>query len=102
MNQLANISDDHWLQKRVFWQVLGWQALVFVGCYFFFGFIYWLALYINSAGEYNFWDQSIVNYGTKALVTVFIYWLIFVKFKHWPLHKRLLMHVFTIPLFLVG
>ncbi|MEO1259370.1 MAG: histidine kinase [Bacteroidota bacterium] len=102
MNQLTTLPADHWLNKRIFWHVLGWQALLFVGCYFIFGSIYWLALYVNSAGEYNFWDQSIVNYGTKAMVTVLIYWLIFVKFKHWPLRKRLLTHLFTLPLFLVG
>ena len=102
MNQITSLPSDHWLNRRVCWQVLGWQALVFTGCYVIFGFIYWLALYVNSAGVYNFWDQSIINYGTKAMVTVFIYWLIFVKIRDWPLQERLLMHLFTIPMFLIG
>ncbi len=101
MNQLTTVPADHWLNRRIIWDVLRWQALTFVVGYTLFGAIYWSALYINSGGEWNAWDQSIINYGTKALISVPVYWLIFVRLKHWPLKKRLLLHLVTIPLFVL-
>lgn len=100
MNQLSFYPTDHWLNRVLFWDVLVWQALSYLACYVLFGSIYWLALFVNSAGEWNAWDQTIINYGTKALATLPIYWLIFVRLKDWPLRRRLLLHLVTIPLFI--
>lgn len=102
MNQLTTFPSTHWLNKRIIWNVLTWQALIYLCVYILFGMIYWFALYANSGWEWNSWDQTIINYGTKALATLPVYWLIFVKLKHWPLNKRLLLHLITIPLFIVG
>lgn len=101
MKVRANQRGKTWLYRKVFWNVLTWQALLFVGVYFLFGFIYWLALYVNQHGEYNAWDQTIVNYGTRALFTLPVYWLVFVKYQKKSLVKRLLIHLLTLPLFIV-
>ena len=100
MNQLTTFPTTHWLNRQVLWNVLGWQALLFVGFYFLFDFIYWLALYLNQNGEYNAWDQVIVSYGTRALFTLPIYWLIFLKWSEKELLSRLMVHLVALPLFI--
>ena len=95
------INREGWLYRKIFWNVLGWQALAFIALYLVFGFIYWLALYINHNGEFNSWDQTLASYITKALFSLPVYWLVFIKYAHWPLLKRLAIHLITLPLYLV-
>lgn len=91
-----------WLYRRIFWNVKAWHALAFVGFYFLFGFLYWLALYVNSEGAWNSGDQTIVSYGLRALLSLPIYWLIFVKMSKQPLLHRLLVHIVAMPAYLVA
>ncbi|MCB0521959.1 MAG: histidine kinase [Lewinellaceae bacterium] len=91
----------NWLYRRFLWNILHWQVLAYMGCNFLFGFIYWLAVYLNSSGQYNAWDQTLLSYGTKAIFSLPVYWVVFVKWGHWPLIRRLLLHLVLLPLFLV-
>lgn len=94
-------QHDTWFYRRLFWNVDGWHLLSFLGTYFLFGLIYWFALLVNASFEWNAWAQTIVSYFTKALLTIPIYWFIFVKLKDWQLRKRLMIHLVTMPIYVV-
>lgn len=100
MNQPTTILSRHpWLRRRLFWNIEAWQALVFIAFYVVFAAIYWLALYINSGGSWNPALQTTISYSLRAALSLPIYWLLFVRLKHWPLLRRLVVHLVTMPAF---
>lgn len=94
-------QTETWLHRRLFWEVKGWHLLSFIGTYFLFGLIYCLALLFNSNFEWNPAGQTFISYSTKALLSAPIYWLIFVKLKNRPLPNRLLIHLLTMPVYII-
>ena len=98
---MISIKENSWLNRLLFWNVKAWHLLAFVGFYFLFGFIYWLALLVNSSGEWNSWDQTLISYGLKGILTLPVYWLIFVQMRQAPILQRQLMHVITMPIYVI-
>lgn len=76
-------------------------ALLFM-LYFVFGLAYFLALYTTSNGYAGSWDNTILDYGLKALFTLPIWWLIFRKLKTWKMWHKILLHIALLPLFVVA
>lgn len=87
------------LNRQLFWGIKVWQLLVFEGCYAFFAFQYWLAIYFTSSGTSNISTDAAIDYLLlKAFFTLPLWWLYFIKWKPQPFGFKLLMHIVTGPL----
>ncbi len=101
--------------KKTFWhrQLYGvsyWEITFILSCYFFFAFFYHITLRINGtvyrdASEPFFslldFSKEGIDYTLKLLWTILVWWLIFRKFRHLSLRKRLSIHLITLPLFVI-
>ena len=97
--------------KRRSWGILNGELLAFVGFYVFFAVFYHVTLWINRMGfndpedvllsPLSFLDDSGLDYFLKFLLTVPIWFLLFRRLKHWPLQKRLMLHLLLLPAFVV-
>lgn len=85
------------------------EPLLFVGFYGILAAMYYTALWINRGGFTNkddpfFNPTGFLNWGgldylLKLVLSLPIWWLIFRRLRNIPLHKRLLIHCITLPLF---
>ena len=76
------------------------KRILIVGCFYFvFGIMYWLANSLQSEFKFNMWKEAIVDYTLKGLLTIPIYYLIFVVLKNKSLIFRLQFHLITCPLY---
>ena len=75
-----------------------WEFWALTGLYFVFGFLYWLALYITSYGNYEPFN-TLIDYSIKALLTIPFYLLTFRVGRNWPTSRRLVLHLFLGPLY---
>ncbi len=97
--------------KRRFYGIQVYEYLTVLAFYFFFAYLYHLTLWINSLSTNppiselfsvsKFMDQAGLDYLFKLLFSIPIWWLIFRKFKDLPLKQRLMIHLVTMPLFVV-
>ncbi len=98
------------LNKRIFGIKI--YEFVLVGLFYFaFAYLYHLTLWINRIpmdppwsdlySLTSFVDAAGLDYLIKLVFTIPIWWLIFRKFKGLPLKRRLLIHLITLPLFIV-
>jgi two-component system, LytTR family, sensor kinase len=86
-------------QKKIFWGIKTWQLLAFLGFYLFFAFQYWLALWYTTSGNFNIWREALIDYFfLKALFTLPLWWLYFVKWKDRTIVFKIINHVITGPL----
>lgn len=97
--------------NRKYWGIRVYEYLAGFLFYFFFSYLYHVTLWINRL--YNeppvselfslktFMDSAGLDYIFKFLFTIPIWWLIFRKMKEVKLWKRLLTHVFTLPVFVI-
>jgi two-component system, LytTR family, sensor kinase len=86
------------LQKKLFWGIKVWQSLAFMAFYFFFAFQYWMALWYTSGGRDNIWKEAILDYFLlKLFLTLPLWWLFFICWKTKSLSFKILMHLFTGP-----
>lgn len=86
------------LKKELFWGIKLWQLLTFFSVYTIFACQYWLAIYFTSSGYSNIWKEAIIDYlFLKALLTLPLWWLYFIKWKHKSLTFKILLHLFTGP-----
>ena len=97
---MFSLKQNNWLGHRLFWNVKGWHLLAYLAFFVIFGFIYWLALLISGGGQWVIWDNILIGYSLKFLLSLPIYWLIFVRLKNWDLTDRLLIHFFSMPVFI--
>ncbi|MFK7936807.1 MAG: sensor histidine kinase [Saprospiraceae bacterium] len=100
------------LNKR-FFGIAMWEYLIVAAIYTLFAVIYHLAIWISSIPHYDtmpwdklfsftsFMDAAGLCYILTLLTTIPIWWLIFRYWKSKPLKKKLLAHVFLLPLFIV-
>jgi two-component system, LytTR family, sensor kinase len=91
--------QQSFLQKQLFWGIRIWQLLIFILLYSFFAIQYWLAILFTSSGTSNIWKDAIIDYLVlKALLTLPLWWLYFIKWKNKTIGFKIAMHVFTAPL----
>ena len=91
--------QQSFLQKQLFWGIRTWQLLIFILLYSFFAIQYWLAILFTSSGISNIWKDAIIDYLVlKALLTLPLWWLYFIKWKNKTIGFKIAMHVFTAPL----
>jgi two-component system, LytTR family, sensor kinase len=87
------------LNRQLFWGIKVWQLLAFLGFYLFFAFQYWLALWYTTSGNFNIWREALIDYFLlKTTLTLPLWWLFFVKLKNKPLLLKIILHLFTGPL----
>jgi two-component system, LytTR family, sensor kinase len=85
-------------QKPVVWGIKTWQLVSLLVFYFFFALQYWMALWFTSGGRDNIWKETIIDYFLiRLLITAPLWWLYFVYLKSKPLRFKILMHLFTAP-----
>jgi two-component system, LytTR family, sensor kinase len=78
--------------KVIFWGIRRWELLAFASLHIFLGFLYWLAVLLSSGGQ----NQAIgitLNYLYKMLLTAPLWWLFFCRLRHWPLQRKLWLHL---------
>jgi signal transduction histidine kinase len=86
-------------KKQLFWGIKLWQLLLFYFVYIVFACQYWLAIYFTSSGNANIWREAIIDYLLlKALLTMPLWWLYFVRLKKKSLLFKIILHLFTGPI----
>lgn len=84
------------MERTLFWGIRAWQLLVFYGCYAFFAFQYWLALWYTSGGLANNWKDTLVDYMIlKSLLTLPLWWLYFIRWRGKSIEFKIAMHLVT-------
>lgn len=90
------------LHRQLYWGITVKQFLAFLGFYLFFAFQYWLALWYTSDGNSNIWREALIDYfGLKLLLTIPLWWLYFIRWKHKLLIFKIAMHIVTGPLWVL-
>ncbi len=85
--------------RKLFWGIKVWQLLAFLSFYFFFAFLYWLTLWFTTGGRQNIWREALLDYFVlKALLTLPLWGLYFIVWKHKSLLTKIFMHLVTGPL----
>ena len=80
---------------------LSFKKRVFIVCCFYFVFatMYWLANSLQTEFKFNMWKEATVDYALKGLLTIPIWYLIFVVLKNKKLGFRLKIHLITCPFY---
>lgn len=90
-------------KKQLFWGIKVWQLLLFFTVYAVFACQYWLAIYFTSNGYSNIWREAIIDYFfLKALLTLPLWWLFFIKFKNKGLTFKIILHFFAGPVWVAS
>lgn len=98
------------MDKKVILGISKGELLMVFGFYLVSSFFYHLTVWLNSSGVAEnkltlfgieaFLDGGGLQYGIFFALTVPIWWLIFVQMRHIKLWKRLLAHIFFLPIFI--
>ncbi len=75
------------------------RVLILGFFYFVFGTMYWLANSLQSDFKFNMWQEALVDYTLKGLLTIPIWWFNFIFIKNKSLSFRLKFHLITCPLY---
>ena len=94
------------MQDSGFWQkrTLGirrWELCLLVLFYLIFGLAYNMAIYMSSNNSQVWLENVALDYSLKALFTLPIWWLLFKRLSNWQLWKKVLLHFFFLPIFVV-
>lgn len=102
----------HSFLKRRYYGIPVNEYLLVIGFYFCFAYLYHLTLWINRlpyeppiSDLFNFksfMDNVGLLYGIKLLFSIPIWWLIFRKLQNAKLKNRLLMHLITLPVWVLS
>ena len=84
------MQDSLSIKKRIF--IIG-------SFYFVFGTMYWLANSLQSNFKFNMWQEAVVDYVLKGLLTVPVWYFIFVILKNKNLDFRLRFHLISCPIY---
>ena len=85
-------------KKQLFWGIKVWQLLLFFTVYAIFACQYWLAIYFTTSGYSNIWREELIDYFfLKAMLTLPLWWLYFIKFKNKGLAFKIILHLVTGP-----
>ena len=98
--------------KDKFVDVTTWEVILYISLFVFFGAFYYTALWLNRGGfrvnddpffNFNgFLNWGGIDYFLKLLLSLPVWWLIFVKLRKVTLYKRLLIHLVVLPLFVIA
>ncbi|MBC7523536.1 MAG: histidine kinase [Flavobacterium sp.] len=82
-------------------EVISLKKRIFIGFifYFIFGTMYWLANSLQTEFKFNMWKEALVDYSLKGVLTIPIWYLLFVVLKNKSLSFRLKIHLITCPLY---
>jgi hypothetical protein len=82
-------------------EVISLKKRFFIGFvfYFVFGVMYWLANSLQTEFKFNMYKEALVDYSLKGILTVPIWYLLFVVLKNKSLSFRLKIHLITCPLY---
>lgn len=75
------------------------RILIVCSFYLIFGTMYWLANSLQTEFKFNMWKEAMVDYTLKGLLTIPIWYFIFVGLKNKSLVFRLQFHLITCPLY---
>jgi two-component system LytT family sensor kinase len=88
------------------------EALLYTGFFAFFSTFYYTALWLNRGGFRvdndpffsfrGFLNWGGIDYFLKFLLSLPIWWVIFVRLRDVTLYKRLLIHMIVLPLFVLA
>jgi two-component system, LytTR family, sensor kinase len=83
-------------QTQLFWGIKLWQLTAVFILYLFFAFQYWLALWYTTSGNFNIWKEAVIDYFfLKALLTLPLWWLYFIRLKAKPISYKAALHLLT-------
>ncbi len=107
--KIKNMKKGFWYKQL--YGVSYWEITAVLIAYLLSASVYYITLEINSIG----WKKpgqpflslidfslQLGSYSIKLLFTLPVWWLIFRKLKHWKLTSRLLMHLITLPVFVLS
>lgn len=82
-------------------EVISLKKRFFIGFVFYliFGVMYWLANSLQTEFKFNMYKEALVDYSLKGILTVPIWYLLFVVLKNKSLSFRLKIHLITCPLY---
>lgn len=82
-------------------EVISLKKIFFIGFIFYliFGVMYWLANSLQTEFKFNMYKEALVDYSLKGILTVPIWYLLFVVLKNKSLSFRLKIHLITCPLY---
>ncbi|MCX2483863.1 sensor histidine kinase [Pedobacter sp. MR2016-24] len=97
--------------KDKFIGVSTWEIIFYISFFVFSASFYYTALWLNHGGLHlkndpffnfrGFLNWGGIDYFLKLLLSIPVWWLIFVKLRRVTLHKRLLIHLVILPLFVI-
>lgn len=67
--------------------------------YFIFGTMYWLANSLQTEFKFNLYKEALVDYSLKGILTIPVWYLLFVVLKNKSLSLRLKIHLMACPLY---
>ena len=91
-----------WKNRPFLWNIQNWQFSLAAAVFAFSGLVYWLTLMVNSGFTWNPWEQTLINFLLKGIVSLPFYWIVFVRLKHLALKKRLLLHLVLAPIYVAA
>lgn len=103
---------NSFLQKRTL-GIRRYEFLMVLGLYLFFAYFYHIILYLNRFNPdrpENLWHiinpwimlkQAGLQYVVKFIFSIPIWWLIFRRFQHLNFKKRLIIHLITMPIWII-
>ncbi len=92
------MKERSFLGRQLLWGIRVWQLLAFFGCYLLFALQYWLAIWYTSNKTDNIIKDALIDYMLlKALFTLPLWWLYFIKWKDKTIFFKLAMHLITGP-----
>jgi two-component system, LytTR family, sensor kinase len=93
------VMNPSFLHRKLFWGIKVWQALAFLAFYLFFAFQYWLAIWYTSDGRDSIWREVLMDYFLlKIILTLPLWWLLFIFWKNKAFWFKLVVHVVASPL----
>lgn len=88
------VMTRSFFQQQIFWGIKIWQILAIAIFYIFFAFQYWFAIWY-AANQNSLPGVSIDYFFLKPLITLPVWWLLFIKFRQKSILFKIVVHLFT-------
>lgn len=99
----------HW-NRTIFWGITYRQLVLVLGMYLLAVLLYDGALSINErpwskrpmlVDSISYFPRILLDYGLKLMFTAPVWYLLFVRLRHWSLLRRVMLHVLLLPAFIL-
>lgn len=80
-----------WWNQRLFWGIRVWELLAFIALHVFLGSLYILTLLL-TVSQFQV-QNTVLNHALKIILTAPFWWFFFKKIDHWPLQKKVWLHL---------